>query len=134
MPGDNMEAVRRTYAEWARGDMTAGVDLFDPQIHFESFMPDASERVVVTGPQAVDGFMREFLAQWRDFRIRGLDFRAVGEDRVFVAGEQTATGRDSGIDVADTICSVWTFRDGRVVCLVFERDRAKALEAAGLEE
>lgn len=124
--------MRRVYADWALGNMTAGVELFDPQIVFESFMPDASERAVATGTREVERFMRELLAQWRDLRIVGEDFRQVGDDRVFVAGRQTATGRDSGIAVADTICSVWTFRDGRVVRLLFERDRQKALEAVGL--
>jgi hypothetical protein len=36
--------------------------------------------------------------------------------------------------VEDTRFSVWTFRDNRVVYLFFDRDRRKALEAAGLSE
>jgi ketosteroid isomerase-like protein len=134
MSRENLEVVRSTYDDWALGNMSAGVELFDREICFESFMPDASERVVVKGPEAVEAFMREFLAQWRDFKVVGEDFREVGDDRVFVAGHQTAIGRDSGIAVADTLCSVWTFREGAVVRLLFERDKRKALEAVGLRE
>jgi ketosteroid isomerase-like protein len=132
MPRDNVEIVRRVYDEWARGNMNAAVDLFDPELVFESFMPDANERVVARGPEGVEAFMREFLGQWRNYRLMGSEFRSVGRDRVFVAGRQTATGRQSGVAVDDTMHSVWTFRDDQVVHLLFERDREKALEAAGL--
>jgi ketosteroid isomerase-like protein len=134
MSQENVEVVRRTYVEWERGNMQAGVELFDPAISFESFMPDANERIVANGPEEVEAFMREFLGQWRDFRLIGEEFRAVGSDKVFAAGYQTASGRQSGVAVEDTIFSVWTFRNGKVVHLLFDRDRQKALEAAGLSE
>ena len=133
MSEENVEIVRRTYARWARGDMQAGVDLFDPEIVFESFTPDANERIVVTGPAKIAAFMEEFLGQWREYRLFGDEFHDAGEV-VFVIGHQTAFGRHSGVSVEDTLCSVWTFREGRVVHLLFDRDREKALEAAGLRE
>lgn len=130
----NVEIVRRTYAEWKRGNLQAGVELFDPEIVFEAFMPDSSERVLVHGPEEVEAFMREWLLQWRDYRLIGDEFRAVGKDKVFVAGRQAATGRQSGVAVEGPTCSVWTFRGGKVVRLLFDTDRRKALEADGLEE
>jgi ketosteroid isomerase-like protein len=127
-----VEIVRRTHAEWQRGNMRAGVERFDPEIVFESFLPDASERVVANGSAEVEAFMREFLRQFRDYRIFGDEYREVGPTKVFVSGRQTAIGRESGATVEDTLFSVWTFRDGRVVHLIFDRDRQRALEAAGL--
>jgi ketosteroid isomerase-like protein len=53
---------------------------------------------------------------------------------VLVKGRQAGAGKTSGVEVEDEIHSVWTFRDGRIVSLVFERDEEKALEAAGLRE
>ena len=50
MSQENVEMVRETYAEWQRGNMKAGVDRFDPEIVFESFMPDARERSWRTDP------------------------------------------------------------------------------------
>lgn len=126
--------VRRTYAEWERGNMGAGVELFDPEIVFDSFMPDSSERVVMHSPDGVATFMREWLAPWRDYRLVGEEFREIGRDKVLVAGHQAATGRLSGVAVNDPIFSIWTFRGGKVVRLLFDRDRRKALEAAGLSE
>ena len=132
MSQENVEIVRQIYAEWQRGNMKAGVERFDPEIVFESFMPDASERIVANGPAEVEAFMREFLRDWRDYRMIGDEYRKVGATRVFVSGRQAAIGRESGATVEDTLFSVWTFRDGKVVHLIFERDRQRALEAAGL--
>jgi len=134
MSEENIEIVRRIYAEWERGHMAAGVELFDSEIVFESFMPDANERVVANGPEEVETFMREFLRHWRDYRLIGEEFREIGRDKVLVAGHQAATGRQSGVAVESAMCSVWTFRNGSVVGLVFDPDSQTALEAAGLRE
>jgi ketosteroid isomerase-like protein len=132
---ENIEIVRRIYAEWEKGNLQAGVELFDPEIVFESFMPDSSERVVVHGPDEVDAFMREFLAQWRDYRLFGEEFRQVDGETVVVVGRQTAIGRQSGVAVEDQIFSIWTFRGDNVVQLIFDRgDPRRALEAAGVPE
>jgi hypothetical protein len=114
--------------------MRGGVELFDAGVIFESFVPDANERIVVNGPGAVEAFMRAFLGQWRDYRLFGDQFQQVGGDKVFVRGRQTAIGRKSGVAVEDTMFSVWTFRDGKVVHLLFDRDEERAIEAAEMSE
>lgn len=133
MSQENVELVRKVYAEWARGNMRAGVRMFDPEIVFESFMPDASDEIVAHGPGEVEAFMREFLAQWTNYRIVGEEFRDAG-DRVFVAGRQSARGRKSGVEVEQTMFSIWTFQGAKVVGLRFTPFRDVALEAAGLRE
>ena len=133
MSEENVDRVRDVYEEWARGNMSAAVEMFHPEIVFESFMPDASEEVVANGPEEVGAFMTEFLAQWANFRLIGEDFRDAG-DKVFVAGRQTARGRQSGVKVEQPMFSVWAFRAKKVVRLRFTPSREKALEAAGLSE
>lgn len=131
---EHVDRVRQVYTEWERGNMKAGPELFDPEIVFETFLPDASDRVVVRGPVEVEAFMREFLRQWRDYRLVAEEVRAVGSDMVLVLGHQTASGRHSGATVEHPMSSVWTFRAGKVVHLLFEPDRRKVLEAAGVAE
>src|SRR5215212_148307 len=116
MSQKNVEIVRGIYAQWARGNMRAGVETFDPEIVFESFMPDAQDSVVARGVHEIDAFMREFLAQWANYRLIGEEFRDAGT-KVFVAGRQTAQGRQSGAEVEQPMLSVWTFRGGKVVGL-----------------
>lgn len=131
---ENVDIVRRIYAAWAKGEFGGGVAHFDPEIVFESFVPDSRERRVYRGPEGVASFMREFLAVWEDYRLVGEEFKGAGDNKVFVAGYQSATGRHSGVAVRSPTYSVWTFRDGKVVHLIMEFDRHKALEAAGLSD
>jgi ketosteroid isomerase-like protein/catechol 2,3-dioxygenase-like lactoylglutathione lyase family enzyme len=133
-PEDHVATVRRIYASWSQGEMRAGVELFDPEIRFESFMPDSTRRIVCQSADEIEKFMREFLAEWKGYRILGDDFRSIGSDKVFVAGRQAGAGRQSGLAVEGPLFSLWTFRDGRVVHLVFETDPADALAAAGLSD
>ena len=128
-----MQIVRGVYAQWERGNMRAGGELFDPEISFEAFMPDANDVVVAHGPEGIKVFMREFLAQWTDYGLVGDEFRDA-DTKVLVAGRQRAQGRQSGVEVEFPMHSIWTFRDGRVVGLRFTPSMTEALEAAGLRE
>lgn len=134
MSEKNIEMARRTYAEWERGNMNAGVELFDPEIVFETFMPDSNTTIVANGLSEVEAFMRDFLEQWRDFRLIGEQFTAAGEDMVFVGGRQAARGKVSGVEVEQPVFSVWTFRADRVIALRFSPFRAEVLDAMGLSE
>ena len=131
MTQENIEAVRAIYAEWEHGRMHAGVDLFDPEIAFESFMPDSRKRAAANGPEEVHLFMRELLAQWRDYKIVGDEFHSYADgDVVLVGGHQAALGRQSEVSVQSPIFSVWRFRSGRIVKLDWYLSRAEAEEEA----
>jgi ketosteroid isomerase-like protein len=130
MSQDRVQVVRAIWAEWAKGNMSAAVELFDPEIRFVSFMPDAREQVVARGPAGVEEFMREFLRHWRDYRLIADEVSELGDNGVLVSGRQAATGRQSGVAVEDRMYSAWIFRGDRVVCLTFDRDRDAAIEAA----
>jgi SnoaL-like domain len=100
-----------------------------------SYMPDSNKKVVAHGPDGIAGFMREFLKQFSDYRLTADEIRAIGEDAVLVRGRQVGVGRQSGVAVEDpSIYTVWRLRGGKVVGLYFDRDRAEALESAGLSE
>ena len=131
MAEENVEIVRGIYAEWEQGRMHAGVDRFDPEIAFESFMPDSRRRASANGPAEVEAFMRELLAQWRDYKIVGDEFHSyAGGDVVLVGGHQAALGRQSEVSVQSPIFSVWRFRSGRIVKLDWFLSRAPAEEEA----
>ena len=120
MSQENVETVRGIYAQWAQGHMRAGPDVFDPAIDFKSFMPDVNDWVVAHGPAEVETFMREFLAQWANYRLIADEFRDAGS-KVFVAGRQAARGKQSGAQVETSMHSVWTFHGDRVIGLRYIR-------------
>jgi ketosteroid isomerase-like protein len=132
MAEENVEVVRRIYAGWERGDLSAAVEWFHPEVVFETFMPDAREYVTARGFAEIEAFMRSWFSQWRDYRVIGDEFQELGNDKVFVSGRQAATGKHSGAKVESPHFTVWTFRAGRVTKLLAHYDRDRAIEAAGL--
>jgi integrase len=58
MSRENVEIVRDIYSQWARGNIGAAVETFDPEIIFESYMPDAEDRVAARGPEAIRAILR----------------------------------------------------------------------------
>jgi ketosteroid isomerase-like protein len=129
MPEENIERVRAVYAEWAKGNFRAGGELWAPDIAYQP-MVDGGEAM---GRDAIERSMREFLAQWNEFRIEATDLVAVGET-ILVTERQRGTGKRSGIEIDQTSYAAWTFRDGLVVSVRWDIDRASALEGAGIQE
>ena len=130
MTQENVERLRGVYSEWAKGDFRAGGELLARDVVFE---PMSDGREAYHGRGAVESQMREFLAQWSEFRVEAQDFVEVGE-AVLVTERQYGKGKSSGIETDATFYAVWIFRDGRVVRVRWETDHAKAFEAAGLSE
>jgi ketosteroid isomerase-like protein len=129
---ENVEIARRLFDRWAEGDFWSA-ELLDPDIRFQTFMPDSTEEVATRGLAGLADYMREFFEQWQGYKIVGEEFEEVGEEKVFVSGRQSATGRQSGAEVVAPIYAVLALEEGRVIELLIHYDRAKALEALGLE-
>jgi ketosteroid isomerase-like protein len=134
MSEENVKIVHRVVEAWEKGDFVAAAQMFDPEIEFETFMPDADENVTTSGTHGLAAFMRDWLAQWRDYRIAGDEFREVGTDTVLASVRQLATGKHSGAVVEGPGYCVFGIRDGKVISLGLYYDREKALKAAGLSE
>ena len=134
MSEERLRIVRQVVDAWEKGDFTRAAQRFDPAIRFETFMPDADEYVTASGISELATFMRDWLAQWRDYRIAGDDFRPVEPDMVLVSVRQIGTGKGSGAVVEGPGYCVFRVRDEKVISLALHYDRAKALEAAGLSE
>ena len=130
MSQENVQRLQAVYSEWARGNFRAGGDLLADDVVFE---PMSDGRDAYLGREAVERQMREFLAQWSAFRVEALEFAEMGE-AILVTERQCGTGKSSGVEAEMTFYSVWLFRDGLVVRILWETDRSRALEAAGLRE
>jgi ketosteroid isomerase-like protein len=130
MAQQNVEAVRGVYERWARGDFTASMDLLDAQavLVIGSDFPDAG---TYEGLEGIREYMRGFLEPWTRVTIAAEELTDAG-DAVLAAVHQSGTGESSGVETELRYFQVWTFRDGKVVRLEGFRDRARALEAAGL--
>ena len=127
MSQENVERLRAVYAEFAKGNFRAGEDLLAPDV---AYSPGSDGRAPLAR-DAIEGHMRQFLAQWQRFWIEAKDFAAYG-DTVLVTEVQHGVGQSSGVETSAAMYAVWTFRDGLVVDVLWDPDRISALEAAGL--
>jgi ketosteroid isomerase-like protein len=132
MSRDRVETMRRIYDAWGRGDFRAGADLYDRHVLLvlNPEFPDAGAYV---GPEAIAAYMRDLLPAWSEFAIEGEEFLDAG-DTVVVGVRQVGRGPSSGAVTELRYFQVWTFRGDRVIRIESIRERADALEAAGVRE
>ena len=133
MSEENVEVVRAIYEEWGRGNLQAGVSHFDPTIMFIPYEGRPDGRSHYVGAEGIAEFMRTWLKEWTDFSITADELVDAG-DTVVVSQRQRATGKTSGVEAELAFFAVWTFRGRAVIRMEHFRDRAEALEAAGLSE
>jgi ketosteroid isomerase-like protein len=133
MSEENVEIARRVFALWEQGSFSAS-DLLDPNIRFETFMPDSREDVRTRGLEELSAFLVDFLQEWDDYRLIGDEFLSVGDDTVLVKCRQAAKGRQSRAEVESPGFAVLAIEDGRVSELFVHYEERRVLEAAGLAE
>ena len=98
-----------------RGNVSASVEMFHPEIAFETFIPDAREAIIASGPDEIENHMREFLSQWNNWRL-------IGDD--FVEVKQHNRGRESGVAVDFHYFQATTVRDGKITASYMAETRA----------
>ena len=131
MPPENVEIVRGVYERWSEGDFRT-TDVFDPKVVFV-LPPEFPDTGAYLGIEAVAGYMRDFLEPWTHITIEAEEILEAG-DTVLVGLLQHGVGDASGAETELRYFQLWSFRGGRVIRLENFRERAEALEAAGLAE
>ena len=135
MSQEKVEVVRRCYESdfWTNRDFSVAPDLAHPDV-----VLDLSRNIFNPGVyQGLDG-LRRFVEQvdemWEDFQIEPEEL-IDGGDQVVAAVRMSGRGRGSGVEAEMQVFAVWTLREGKVSRMTGGyRDRAEALEAAGLKE
>ncbi len=131
MSQENVEIVRRCYEHLNRGDVAGFVELCDDDV-----LIDMSERVfnpdTYKGHDGIRRFYEGVRDAWESYRWDVEETRVAG-DSVIAMLHCQGQGRE-GLRVDWRVAWLWKFWRGRPVSLRFYRDRAQALEAAGLSE
>ena len=128
-----MEIVRRICDDFARGDYAAALERLDEEIEFVSPPDIIGGGRSWRGRKGVQEGMRSFMGTWDDYRYEVRNVIDCGDD-VLVEAWQHGRGKGSGVEVSEPIYTVYTVREGRVIRYRLFRDRARAVEAAGLSE
>ena len=134
MSQENVEIVRGIYEAWQQRDFEAALAPFDDDFEWIG-PPDISrdESGRAFGLGGMTRSLQRWLENWTDYHYELRELIDHG-DHVLAAGWQRGRGRDSGVEVAEDIFSVWTLQNGKVIRQRMFRDRTEALEAAGLQE
>jgi ketosteroid isomerase-like protein len=129
---ENVEIVRRGYEAWARGDMAAVLDAFDPEIEWWEREEVPDERAH-RGIDAIRTRLAELDEMWIGLAMEPRELIDAGE-YVVVPFRLTGRGRVSRAAVAVDEVHVFRLRDGKILELREFNKKAEALEAVGLEE
>jgi ketosteroid isomerase-like protein len=130
MSEENVEVVRAVYERWSEGDFSISADVLDPLVLFV-LPPDFPDAGTYLGLERLAEYMRGFLEPWTRLTIEAEEISDAG-DSVVVAALQRGAGSGSGAPSELRYFHVWTFRGRKVIRLENFRERAEALEAAGL--
>ena len=133
MSQENVEIVRDAHKALNSGDLDALIRLCDPM-----FRLDMSDRVfnpaVYEGHDGIRRFYAEVRDVWESYTWEP-EKLLESRDHVLALLRSTGKGRGSGVELERRrTAMLWTVRGDRLTSLRFFRDRAKALEAAGLSE
>ena len=132
MSQENVEIVRRVYAEWELGNFSK-TEAFDPRVRVGWVDPMLAQRSETIGLRETTRSMREFLDAYEHLTATAERIIDAG-DSVVVVDSWLGRGKVSGVEFAVRQGSVWTISHERVTRLVIYRTPAEALEAAGLSQ
>jgi uncharacterized protein len=132
MSQENVEAFRRGYEAFARGDLDAALELMHPKIEAHD-PPEVPDATIYRGREAVRRDWEQTSDMFEDFSIDVEEIFDRG-DEVVVFLRFRGRGRESDAEVEAPMAHVWTIRDGKAVRLRQFLNRAEALEAVGLSE
>jgi ketosteroid isomerase-like protein len=113
MSRQDVEALRRVYARWCRGDFS-DVEIFatDVEVTWSSKALDT-----VGTSRGIDELatnLRRLFESFEDLRFEPEQFVDLGE-QVLVIVTVRARGRESGIEVEDRYGHLWTLRGGKAI-------------------
>jgi ketosteroid isomerase-like protein len=129
----NLDLVRSIYANWARGDFTE-VAWADPE--FELVFAGGPSPGTWRGIAEARQGMRDFVAAWRNFRVRAEEYRELDAQRVLVLSDLGGAGRTSGLTLAQMgsrASELFEIRGEKVVRIVIYWDRDDAFADLGLD-
>jgi ketosteroid isomerase-like protein len=134
MSQENVEIVRSIYRAHERGDFSS-VEWAHPEIQF--VISDGPSPGRWTGLAGMAEAWRDFLRAWEEYRTQVEEYRQLDGERILVLTHRAGRGKTSGMDIGEMHAkgaNLFHLRDGKVIRLVFYRDRERALEAVGLRE
>jgi uncharacterized protein len=132
MSQENVEAVRRMYEAFNRGDAEAARAPLHPAVELHQ-APDMPGTDSYYGLEDFRHGIAQWLTAWEGFRFDPEEFLDVG-DSVLMRVRISGRGRGSGLEMEHRLYHVWDFEDGKARRVKVIHTREDALKAVGLSE
>src|ERR1700680_2389445 len=134
MSHQNVEVVQRVVQRFADQDIEAALKDIDPEATLDWSNSDALDSGVYTGHAAWRAFMQARDDALGERHFDSAELLPPAADTVVLVGRVREQGRASGVAVETRGATVWTLRDGKVICLKIYQSTDEALKAVGLRE
>jgi ketosteroid isomerase-like protein len=133
MSQENVEALRRAFDAFSRGDLDAAVADAAPDVEYVTAGVIPGQARVTRSAEELKEAIRWLSDAFADSRLVAEEILDAGEK---VLGGFTLSGRGkaSGVETSMTLWQVWTFKEGKFIHGQGFTNREQALEAAGLSE
>jgi ketosteroid isomerase-like protein len=129
MSQENVELIRDGFAAHSRGDLDALVEIYDPDVVFETLLLGTHR-----GNEAIRLIYEENQKTLSGYAVDPVELIDSG-DQVVAVAQATGVGPVSQIAMdGDRFAFLFTIKNGRIVREQAFRNKEEALEAAGLEE
>ena len=134
MSAQNVEVVRRSFEAFARGDLDAAFESYDPAIEWCT-AHDEPDQQVYRGREGLERFAATIAEPWKDRFAESVTADAFIDrgDLVIVPWHGLLHGRGSGIEIEVSETYVARLRDGKIVRVDEYRTKEEALEAVERE-
>jgi ketosteroid isomerase-like protein len=129
----NGDAVRELLGAVGRGEFDAARALCASDVVLDWSVSNSPYGGVYEGPEAVEGFWRDYLGSWEFATFSVENLEEVVPNRVVFANRVVARGSGSGVEVTARGGAVWEFRDGLLVRATLYQSLGEARQAVGLE-
>jgi ketosteroid isomerase-like protein len=129
----NAEILGSFYAAFNRGELDALLRYLDPEVELYPAVPLPDADAQYLGRRGMREFTRVAFETWDTVIVEPNEIVEAPGERVLAVERWHVGGRD-GIELDFQLTDVYAFRDGLIVRIDGFRDKAEALEAAGLTE
>ncbi len=133
MSQENLETVRRAFAEYNRDDVEGALEEWAPDAVWDWSNGHGFDAGVYRGRDEIRAFWQERQAAWEEIRLEIVDLMEVDDNQVIVENVGYTRGRD-GIEVEARSAWLIKFRDGKQTSLTLYQSKQEALQAAGPSE
>jgi len=132
VPAEDVDAIRRSYEAFNRGDLDGALEVMHPEIEWQTYIVPGPGGGTYHGREGVRQLWSDARGVFGDFRNEPERFFDVAPERVVAFIRVCGVGKESGAFVEARIAHVITMKDGMAIRVQSFEDRDEALRAAGL--